>query len=449
MAEAVGSSSSVAPVDPMRRIVYVVSQELVKISSLLPSNKKRSILVHSLINSLGLLNPKFSEKKRVQVVTPRKATYKDLAVYHTRDYLEAVLNPKNGSLSDKFKGLSVDAVEIDREFGLEDDCPIFPGLSEYIQLVGGATLTAVAAIQQNLASVAICWDGGRHHARKDQAAGFCYVADCILAILALKKAMISVDPVPLMAKTLSSDEDGIQAATQKRKPRIMYLDLDLHFSDAVSEAFYAPRSTSAPQILTLSIHHTSPGFYPSSSRSSLPPYDSPSSSTIFDPLTLSIPLLLGASAKTYHWVFTNVVERIRSIFDPDYVIVQSGVDALAGDPCGTFNWCLDREVEGSMGWCVERIVREWRGKKVLLGGGGYNSPNAARAWAYLTSITLDNPLDLETSIPDHNGFPLYEPSFTLDVPAGNMTDHNSDEYLSTIETCYENVYIALRERLDV
>jgi acetoin utilization deacetylase AcuC-like enzyme len=35
-----------------------------------------------------------------------------------------------------------------------------------------------------------------------------------------------------------------------RKPRIMYLDLDLHFSDAVSEAFHNPsRGSSQSQVL--------------------------------------------------------------------------------------------------------------------------------------------------------------------------------------------------------
>lgn len=64
-----------------------------------------------------------------------------------------------------------------------------------------------------------------------------------------------------------------------------------------------------------------------------------------------------------------IVERIKSIFSPDYIIVQCGVDGLAGDPCATFNWCLDREVEGSMGWCIERVMKEWKGRKLALGGG--------------------------------------------------------------------------------
>jgi acetoin utilization deacetylase AcuC-like enzyme len=77
----------------------------------------------------------------------------------------------------------------------------------------------------------------RHHAQKSFASGFCYVADCILAILAIKRGV----PLNALAPTIS--------ATFSKKPRIMYLDLDLHYSDAVSDAFYAPISSTPPQIL--------------------------------------------------------------------------------------------------------------------------------------------------------------------------------------------------------
>ncbi|KAF9476814.1 histone deacetylase complex protein [Pholiota conissans] len=412
-------------------VVYIGSQELAKISALLPSNKKRSMIVHSLVSSLGLMNnPKASENaRRLQVVSPRKASYKDLAVYHTRDYLNAVLDASN--LTTDGEDQETDIL-VNAEFGLEDDCPRFAGLAEYVQLVGGATLTATKALQQNLADIAICWDGGRHHARKSHASGFCYVADCILAILALKRPPVqSANPTP--PNTLST----------VRKPRIMYLDLDLHFSDAVSEAFYSPVSFSTPQVLTLSIHHTAPGFFPASERAALSNPSSPN----FDPFTLSLPLKQGASDKTYECIWP-IVENIRKTFEPDFVVLQCGVDALAGDPCATFNWSLG-DSPGSMGWCVQKVVNEWPGKKLLLGGGGYNSPNAARAWAYLTSIAMNKPLDLETEIPDHVGFPLYGPSFTLNVSAGNMNDHNSEEDLGTLHTRFDNIIEVLQKRLAV
>ena len=114
---------------------------------------------------------------------------------------------------------------------------------------------------------------------------------------------------------------------------------------------------------TLSIHHSSPGFFPASSRAQLPD----ASSSDFDPLTLSIPLRRGASNTTYARIWP-IVERIRQVFLPDYIVVQCGVDTLAGDPCSTFNWSLG-DGEGSLGWCIQRIVLDWPGKKLLLGGG--------------------------------------------------------------------------------
>ncbi len=60
--------------------------------------------------------PTFSQTRRLQIVTPRKATYKDLAAYHTRDYLETVLQLSR----DSTKRLELDV--LDNEFGLEDVC---------------------------------------------------------------------------------------------------------------------------------------------------------------------------------------------------------------------------------------------------------------------------------------------------------------------------------------
>jgi histone deacetylase 8 len=41
------------------------------------------------------------------------------------------------------------------------DCPPFHGLPDYVQLIGGATLTAVSALRNDVSNIAICWDGGR------------------------------------------------------------------------------------------------------------------------------------------------------------------------------------------------------------------------------------------------------------------------------------------------
>lgn len=264
--------------------------------------------------------------------------------------------------------------------------------------------SAAKALRNNQAEVAICWDGGRyardistrvcsmkcetelcrHHAQKSRASGFCYVADCVLAILTLKRP-IPASPSPL-------------------KPRVMYLDLDLHFSDGVSQAFHSIASaSSSPQVLTFSIHHAAPGFFPVSEHSGLSDPASPS----FDPFALSLPLERGASNTTFARVWP-IIERVKDAFRPDYVVVQCGVDGLAGDPYATWNWSLGGG-DGSLGWYIDRICR-WGCKTLLLGGGmsfigfilrlpnldivlpgGYNSPNVARAWTYFTSIAVSTP----------------------------------------------------------
>ncbi|KAF8605689.1 Arginase/deacetylase [Ceratobasidium sp. AG-I] len=433
---------------PTPRVAYICSQELAQISSLLPSNRNRSALVHTLASSFGLL-----KNEICTVVRPQKAGRKELERYHEAGYLDYILQPHRDENNETHS-------ETASGFGLEDDCAPFPRLDEYVLLIAGATLTAAQALQTGRFDVAICWDGGRHHAHRSHAAGFCYVADCVLCILQLKKS----------------------APGRKGRPRVMYLDLDLHHGDGVAEAFTSrsvdevedelepegpEQEKLAPSnVLTLSIHHYSAGFYPHSTLGSLTtPWTS-------DPFSLSVPLARGTSAGTYARIW-GTVERVAGAFFswstsgiepasnqpapsepaadqpvsdepaptpvPAYLIVQCGVDGLAGDPYAMWNWDIDAEREGSMGWCVSRImgwVKERGVKVVFLGGGGYDSPNAARAWTYLTSILAGSPLVVSADIPDHGAFLQYKPSFTLDVPAGNMPDENTESDLARIESSF-------------
>lgn len=42
-------------------------------------------------------------------------------------------------------------------------------------------------LNEGNSDIAINWSGGLHHAKKTEASGFCYVNDCVLAILELLK----------------------------------------------------------------------------------------------------------------------------------------------------------------------------------------------------------------------------------------------------------------------
>ncbi|KAI0301552.1 histone deacetylase complex protein [Multifurca ochricompacta] len=398
-----------------RRITYVASEKLAKTSSLLPSNRNRSSFVHALITSFGILRapPNSPPSHIVAVLRPSPASWRDLAAYHDRSYVDALLADPPGPDSASCK-----------EFGLEDDCPPFPGLGEYVLGIAGASLTAARELAEGRCDVAICWDGGRHHAHKSLASGFCYVNDCVLALLVLRRA----PPLPPL-----SSSPGIP----RKKSRVMYLDIDVHYGDGVAAAFRGAGARG--QVLTLSIHHTASGFFPPSEHSTLPV----PSSAAFDPFTLSLPLHAGASRATFARVWLTV-ERIIAAFAPDYITLQCGVDGLAGDPVGVWNWTLGGE--GGLAWFVWRVL-ESSAKVLLLGGGGYTLVNTARAWALLTSIACGAPLALDTPIPPHPGFPMYAPSFILDVPTGNVRDENTDEYLTEVDAIFELVADALLTQL--
>ncbi|WVR06889.1 hypothetical protein IAU60_003925 [Kwoniella sp. DSM 27419] len=363
-------------------------------------------------------------------------------------------------------------------FNLSHDNPPFPNLPRYISLVAAATSTACRLLLPSspLASdgpdadtaeydITLCWDGGRHHAKRKEAGGFCYVNDLVLGILLLSRE----GRIPL-------PKDGDKAATvnnRSRPPRIMYLDLDLHYSDGVSSAFqsptrYPPLSTAdigsstgghstplgtdnggstsqgktnvkppkPPSVLTLSVHHSSPVFFPPPSPPSLlPESDTP------NPFSLSLPLAAYPSQPTYLAIWRQCIEPIYSAWDPDYIVLQLGVDGLPGDRVGQYgNWGM--EGEGGIKWCVDQ-VKGWGKKLCITGGGGYHHANAARAWAGVTADLLGRETDVDTAIPHHEHFDAYEPSFTMEVAQSHMRDENTSEEINKAG----EIYAVIAERI--
>ena len=63
-------------------------------------------------------------------------------------------------------------------------------------------------------------------------------------------------------------------------------------------------------------------------------------------------------------------------------------------------------------------------------------------------MQLGRTLSQDADIPDHAAFPLYAPTFTLDVPAGNAPDRNEDVYLEEITEYLETVARLIEERMN-
>lgn len=103
----------------------------------------------------------------------------------------------------------------------ENDCPCFPGMFEFSQISSGASIDAAVKLNHKSTDIAINWAGGLHHAKKQEASGFCYVNDIVLAILELLKY----------------------------HNRVLYIDIDVHHGDGVEEAFYTTN-----RVMTVSFH---------------------------------------------------------------------------------------------------------------------------------------------------------------------------------------------------
>ncbi|GJN90907.1 hypothetical protein Rhopal_003921-T1 [Rhodotorula paludigena] len=219
-----------------------------------------------------------------------------------------------------------------------------------------------------------------------------------------------------------------------RISRVLYLDLDLHHGDGVESAFFT-----TPYVLTLSVHLHAPLFYPSTGALDSSGPSNPKAQGAAH--ALNVALEPGCAEETLRRVFASCVERLKEAYDPDAVVLQLGVDGLAGDPCKEWNLNL-----AALGYAVERVL-QWNRRTLLLGGGGYDSPNAARAWAYLTSLGRGLPLDtpIPPDLPSAQ-YELFAPSFTLDVPEGYMRDANTEETLRRVEKTFEVCEDKLRTR---
>uniref|UniRef100_A0A8K9XTU6 Histone deacetylase 8 n=1 Tax=Oncorhynchus mykiss TaxID=8022 RepID=A0A8K9XTU6_ONCMY len=349
-----------------RKVVYVYSPQYTETCDSLSKVPNRASMVHSLIEAYGLL-------QHMSVVKPRVATSEEMAKFHTDAYLEHLHKiSQDGDNDDPQSG----------DFGLGYDCPVVEGIYDYAAAVGGATLTAAQCLLDKRGEVAINWAGGWHHAKKDEASGFCYVNDAVLGILKLRE----------------------------KYERVLYVDVDLHHGDGVEDAF-----SFTSKVMTVSLHKFSPGFFPGTGDLC----DTGMGKGRW--YAVNVPLDDGIKDDRYFHVFTSVMQEVQALFNPEAVVMQLGADTMAGDPMCSFNM-----TPVGVAQCLGHVL-DWHLPTLLLGGGGYNLANTARCWTYLTGAVLRQTLASE--IPDHEFFTEYGPDYSLEISPSCRPDRNETKQL--------------------
>jgi len=311
-----------------RKSVFLHSPELEKFSypEQSPFKTNRAALTRNTVFSMGLLSGDGRSEQ-----PPVSATRLELEQFHKPCYLDAIVAAEKGHLTHQAFAMGLGT----------PDCPVFRGMYEYVCLASGASITGARLILSGKADIAFNPSGGYHHAFPDRAAGFCYINDIVLAALTLTKA----------------------------GRRVAFVDLDVHHSDGVQAAFY-DRS----DVMTISMHEDGRNLFPGTG------FEDETGNGPGKGYCVNVPLPVGTYDAAYKLAFDEAVMPLLKAYNPDVIMLELGMDTLAGDPLAHLH--LTNNVYADIVSDVMALNRPI----LATGGGGYNVDNTVRAWSLIWSV---------------------------------------------------------------
>lgn len=303
-----------------------------------PFNTSRAGQTKATLDSFGLL-----ELPNTRVEAPTPVAIDELRLFHSANYLRILERAGQGHHD-------LEALEA----GLgTPDCPLFPDMFQYLRLAAGGSVDGAKRLLSGEADLVFNPSGGLHHAHADRSGGFCYLNDVVIAAKLLAQA----------------------------GKRVLVLDIDVHHCDGVQDAFF-----DSNQVTVISLHESGKTLFPGTGYAD--------EIGAGDGLghTVNFPLPVGTYDDAYYSLFTGTVLPLIRQIAPDVLIVEVGLDALAGDPLAHLNLTNN---------CYADIIgdlAELDLPMLMTGGGGYNVPNTVRGWALLWNTLVhgkdDHHLDL-------------------------------------------------------
>lgn len=302
-----------------------------------PFNQMRLLLTKTLLEALQLL-------PQDKIITPRIATDDELLLGHQPEYIQAVKDAGQNTLS---------AADCEK-FGLNsNDTPNFESMHEKCATLVGATLTAVDAVMTGQTKTACNFGGGLHHGFRGRASGFCIYNDSTVAIEYMRK---------------------------KYNKRVLYIDTDAHHGDGVQFSFYNDND-----VFTYSIHETGRYLFPGTG-------------TIHEKgdgngylYSMNLPVDAYTEDDSFLHVFRESLIKACEFFKPDIILSQNGADAHYLDPLTHLS--VTHRTFQTIPQIVHQCAAQYTdGKWIAIGGGGYNIFQVAPlAWAQVYNAMLGNP----------------------------------------------------------
>ncbi len=287
----------------------------------------------------------------------RSATFEELNLIHTQDYIHAVQRlsvPEESTLSQAERE---ERAQLALQYGFGDgDTPVLSGMHEVTANIAGGSLVALSAVMGLPEGGTFASEderplhifhpaGGLHHAWAERASGFCVYNDAAVAI----------------AHVLRASE-----------AKVLYIDFDAHHGDGVQRAFYDD-----PRVMTISFHETGRYLFPGTGDML------EMGNGVGRGYSVNIPLEPFTEDESYTEAMDALLSPLLTSFAPDVIISQHGCDTHAWDPLTHLHLTL-RGITRQMKTTHSLAHTYCAGRWVALGGGGYDLYRVVpRAWSAL------------------------------------------------------------------
>ncbi len=264
------------------------------------------------------------------ITKPHIAERKEIELFHIKEYVDFVIKS-----SEKGVGFI--------DYG---DTPSFRGVYEASSWVVGTTLNLLKLINSGKGKMAFNPMGGLHHAMRGRAGGFCVFNDAGVAIEYLLK-------------------NGLE--------RVLYVDIDAHHGDGI----YYPFEDN-PAVYIWDVHEDGHFLYPGTGFAG----EKGKGKAYGTKVNVPLPPDSGDEELLAH---ISSLEELAKRSQPEWVILQAGVDGLVGDPLTHLKYSFDGYAK------IIEIVKEIAcfyasNRLLVLGGGGYNISNVSQGWLRLVKI---------------------------------------------------------------
>ena len=221
---------------------------------------------------------------RVEQIAPPPAHEDDLRLVHTEEHIASVRSAVR------------DAGTRGRPVGIDADTKVSGASWDAALGTVGAGLEAVRCVAEGrLRNAFVAARPPGHHATPDRAMGFCLFNNIAVAARSLR--------------------------ARHGAGRVLIVDWDVHHGNGTQDAFYGD-----PAVFFLSLHQYP--HYPGTGAAN------ETGRGRGEGFTLNVPLAARTPRADYLRVFEMALESAVSRCAPDFILVSSGFDVLAGDPLG-------------------------------------------------------------------------------------------------------------------